>query len=75
MDNMGDWLDRDDLTEAEIREHMCAEHWQLVEPLAAVPRERHETSLWSIEITHGAIPRDLGRRTLASDSGLVPVGQ
>jgi hypothetical protein len=31
MDHMGDWLDRDDLTEAEIREHMRAEDWQTVE--------------------------------------------
>jgi hypothetical protein len=35
MDHMGDWLDRDDLTEAEIREHMRDENWQPVEPLAA----------------------------------------
>jgi hypothetical protein len=31
MDHMGDWLDRDDLTEAEIREHMRLENWQAVE--------------------------------------------
>jgi hypothetical protein len=75
MENMGDWLDRDDLTAAEIREHMREEGWQQVEPLSAIPRQRQETALWSLEVTHGAVPRDLRRLTLASDNGLVPVGQ
>ncbi len=75
METMGDWLDRDDLAEAEIREHMLDESWQQVEPLPAIPRQRQETSMWSLEVTHGAVPRDLRRLTLASDNGLVPVGQ
>jgi hypothetical protein len=73
MDHMADWLDRDDLTEAEIREHMREEHWEPVEALAALPPERHETSLWSLEVTHGAIPRELGQRLTAASSVLEPV--
>ena len=75
MESMTDWLDRDDLSEAEVRERMSAENWQHVESLSVIPRLRTETSLWSLEVTHGAVPRDVGRLDYASDSGLVPVSQ
>ena len=40
MDHMGDWLDRDDLTEADIRAHMAAEGWTPAESVDRRPIAR-----------------------------------
>jgi hypothetical protein len=56
-----DWLDRDDLTEAEIREHMDAEGWQRVAAHLMEPPPTDNGWLQMQSINEVGKPRKGGR--------------